>query len=120
MKSLPLLSFFLLGLAGCASAPEPGFSEAMDKAVHSHAKEFQGCYRKFGDRKKVRTCLHYHLAFSGEIQFCEIDADCSIGSSPEMRACILEEFKTIKLPEVVGYKGARGTYTFNYTFAKEP
>lgn len=115
MKSAVLFNLFLLfSLAGCASTRiDP--NEEMAKVVNAESKTFLGCYRKHGARKEFDTVIKYRLNYGGEIQFAEIDSKASPSTSPDMAACVLNHFKTIRLPAVEGYDGAWGTYAFRFS-----
>lgn len=116
--SFALASVLGFGLAGCASAPDLDHNAEVTKAVNAHQKEFMGCYRKFGAKQEVFVTVKYQINYAGDMRFVEIDPSTSKASTPAMDNCVLQEFKTLRMPEVQGYDGARGSYTFSFTTEK--
>jgi hypothetical protein len=115
MKFRFLLPLSVLIFSACATGPEIDQDAEMGKAVDAHESQFHACYKKFGKRAAVRVGISYRISYTGEFQFLEVNRELSDGASPELSTCILNEFKTVKLPEVMGHDGAYGTYTFRYS-----
>ena len=77
-----------------------------------------GCYKKFGAKMEVFVTVKYQINYAGDMRFVEIDPSTSKASTPAMDNCVLQEFKTLRMPEVQGYDGARGSYTFSFSTEK--
>jgi hypothetical protein len=114
MKTPVIIALFLLAATACSTTREVDFNGQMNQAISAKEKDFHACYQKFGAEKDVRTTVKYGLSSTGDVETAEVDPAKSANTNGELGACIVKEFRTIRVPAVKGYDGLSGVYAFKY------